>query len=59
MRVMSTMDSTGHVTDESREVVLILTQEFCLLLLKLSEISNCFLVKCVRYLISVFAVVCL
>lgn len=34
MRVISTMDSTGHVTDESREVVLILTQEFCMLYLR-------------------------
>lgn len=57
MRVISTMDSTGHVTDESREVV---QSDFNSgILYALSEISNCFLVKCVRYWISVFAVVCL
>lgn len=56
MRVISTMDSTEHVTDESREEVLIFNSG---ILFALSEISNCFLVKCVRYLIPVFAVVCL
>lgn len=53
MRVISTMDSTGHVTDES-----IYSDFNSGILFALSEISNCFLVKCVRYWISVFAVVC-
>lgn len=35
MRVIHvpTVDSTGHVRDESGEVVVILTQEFCMLYL--------------------------
>lgn len=55
MRVILIMDSIGYVIDEFREEVLIFNLG---ILFVLFEIFNCFFVKCVRYWIFVYVVVC-